>query len=627
MRVSLKHLIRSAIAVLITAVPFVVVSSTAEAASYVVNSTADTNSSGTLRWAINQANAMTGADTITFASGFNGTITLTSDLPTITDDLTITGPGESQLTIEGAATATTNSGYRPFTIATTGATLTISNMTISNSKNIPFGPNEGGAISNTGSTVSATNVTFKNHKGIAVFNLSSNSLATYTDCTFRQNEVGISSDHGNTPDSVQPESAYENRTYVVNSTFIENTQAIYTERFVKISGSTFNNNTYGGIINGLNRSQILNSTFIDNDTGLSFFNWTPVQWTNVGPNNRYINNNTFINNKWAIEMYDSWNDGKRSQQWTTITNNKWDGNEVWIWAEKWNSTTSVNDTIVVSTLNSAGKEWHESGNTLYVAPTTTTTTVAPTTTTTVINNSNNSNTTTTAVANSNNSISASNGSTNSKTTTTVAGKNQSMNDLAASETPSTTSPTTTIPAPDAPEVSQGESGAIVNGESVDSELTRENNALVVSAAGIEASIFGLAADGSRIDLDADGNLHLTEDSRIGIDTSGFQPNAEIEVWLFSTPTKIGTIVTNSAGKAFGRFGLPEGIEAGDHRVVLKGANNKSEDVVIGIGIGLGAVDNGTNWARLLIAIPVALAVIFGLIIPTTLKRRRQEESV
>src|SRR5690606_1374101 len=75
-----------------------------EAASLVVNSL-DSDGDGvcdatcTLRDAIMQANALPGADTITFS--VNGTITLTSDLPAITGTLTITGNGTGNTIISG----------------------------------------------------------------------------------------------------------------------------------------------------------------------------------------------------------------------------------------------------------------------------------------------------------------------------------------------------------------------------------------------------------------------------------------------------------------------------------------------------------------------------------------------
>src|SRR5210317_584127 len=84
------------------------------AATIEVTSLADDGAVGTLREAITTANLTAGDDVITFASGLSGTITLTSALPTISDNLTVTGPGESDLTIDGDAqfrvfdTTTTN---------------------------------------------------------------------------------------------------------------------------------------------------------------------------------------------------------------------------------------------------------------------------------------------------------------------------------------------------------------------------------------------------------------------------------------------------------------------------------------------------------------------------------------
>jgi len=73
-------------------------SGTAYAATYTVNSTAN-GGLGTLRWAINQANANLGLDTIDFNispadSGFNSqwwTINLSSNLPRISEDVIING--------------------------------------------------------------------------------------------------------------------------------------------------------------------------------------------------------------------------------------------------------------------------------------------------------------------------------------------------------------------------------------------------------------------------------------------------------------------------------------------------------------------------------------------------------
>lgn len=65
---------------------------------------ANANDSGpdSLRAAITAANSSAGADEIVFESSVTGTISLQSQLPTISDHLTITGPGASNLTLDAS---------------------------------------------------------------------------------------------------------------------------------------------------------------------------------------------------------------------------------------------------------------------------------------------------------------------------------------------------------------------------------------------------------------------------------------------------------------------------------------------------------------------------------------------
>jgi parallel beta-helix repeat protein len=94
--------------------------------NFIVMNTADTGG-GSLRDAIAQANAMMGADTITFAAGVTGTITLTTGELLISDDVTITGPGTASITVSG------NNANRVFDISNAAAVLnvTLSRMTVS----------------------------------------------------------------------------------------------------------------------------------------------------------------------------------------------------------------------------------------------------------------------------------------------------------------------------------------------------------------------------------------------------------------------------------------------------------------------------------------------------------------
>ncbi len=99
----------------------------AEAATFTVTNTNDSGA-GSLRQAIEDANADTAADTIVFQAGVTGTITLTTGQLEITESVTITGPGAANLTVSG------NNASRVFYLYNGASNIAvgISGLTIAN---------------------------------------------------------------------------------------------------------------------------------------------------------------------------------------------------------------------------------------------------------------------------------------------------------------------------------------------------------------------------------------------------------------------------------------------------------------------------------------------------------------
>jgi hypothetical protein len=254
-----------------------------------------------------------------------------------------------------------------------------------------------------------------------------------------------------------------------------------------------------------------------------------------------------------------------------------------------------------------------------VSTTTTTTTLAPSTSAPVTTTPSTGETAVTPVL-------TETGSQASGNNGTVPSGNISVSGGAAVATTSTVaslSPTTTtIPAPEAPAAQPGEAGALVDGEIQEAVVTRLNNALNVEAGGVTASIWGLTPQGTRVDLDETGNLRLGDQDSVVIEAGGFEPGQEIEVWMFSTPSRLGVLIAGTDGKISGTFPLPNNVPAGDHRIVLEGPNSLGQNVTLGVGLFVGEPmgDGVSPWV---IWIPVTLAVSLGLIIPTTLRRRRK----
>ena len=289
-----------------------------------VTSLTDDGTSGTLRWAMETANADININEIIFDTGLTGTITLTSNLPNVSSNLVISGPGATDITISG------DNQFKMFVI-NSGFTLDVTGFTFANSAN---DYNNGTIFAVSGSTVNASGIVVSGITYSTPFwSKSNNSVINITNSTFNNNSATLfRSDWGSTPATTSDNEAdYDNRITVTGSTFSSNTGLIfYTERYVKIDNCIFEDNTNQiGIFRGVNRYQVLNSTFTNN-TGyqlFSFSSWigdTP-SWgeATLGSNNTLFDGNIFTGNTGTI-INPGWSSKYYSK--TTITNNTFENN-------------------------------------------------------------------------------------------------------------------------------------------------------------------------------------------------------------------------------------------------------------------------------------------------------------
>jgi hypothetical protein len=281
-------------------------------------------------------------DSIVFST--SGVIELTSNLPPISQNLNI--EGNNSIEISGA------DQFQIFAV-NRDITLNSSDMTLSNGRQA----NGGMVFLNRALAFNSTNMTFTGqNSGSAVF-INNSGVATYNNAYFYNNSVGIASDHGSTPQlpvgvttwTDVPDSVFQNRTYINNSLFSDNAQAVMTFRFTYINGSTFLNNDIATNITGLNRTQIYNSTFIGNTVGYYNFVWTPTHF-NMGTDNRLIQNNTFIGNLTAIINNDSYNNRQRFAGWSTFDSNTFDGNSMIVEYFQWDGEENQSYIITESDL-------------------------------------------------------------------------------------------------------------------------------------------------------------------------------------------------------------------------------------------------------------------------------------
>jgi hypothetical protein len=136
--------------------------------------------SGSLRRAISDANAAGGATTINFASGLSGILVVATPLPSFTGDFTLSGPGESVITIASNAgtglgtLANVTGKIKNLTITGTGLSidnygvLTLSDCDVANAF-------EGGIINESGANLTVLNcnineITNNNSNAIGIDN-------------------------------------------------------------------------------------------------------------------------------------------------------------------------------------------------------------------------------------------------------------------------------------------------------------------------------------------------------------------------------------------------------------------------------------------------------------------------
>ena len=229
-------------------------------------------------------------------------------------------------------------------------------------------------------------------------------------------------------------------------------------------------------------------------------------------------------------------------------------------------------------------------------------------------------TTTTAVPAGGNGVTSGAGATG----TSTSGAGATTTTVARSTVSTTTTTTTTIPAPDAPTANPGSGVLVIDGKETTASVTRTNNRVTVGAAGVSVTFNGIAQDGTIVPLDSEGNLRLTGGNSVSIEGTGFAANQDVEVWMFSTPQLLATVKADSSGKVVENIKLSSMLEEGNHRFVVDGTSAAGADALVALGVIVGYESSGlSTTGKLLIALPIALAIIIGLVIPTTLRRRKK----
>ena len=190
-------------------------------------------------------------------------------------------------------------------------------------------------------------------------------------------------------------------------------------------------------------------------------------------------------------------------------------------------------------------------------------------------------------------------------------------------TETTSTSTTTIPLNDVelPEMDSDGAGVLLDGRRIAAKVTRENNELVLTAGPISARIWVIQSDGKKVSLSDDGRLKSKAGDSVTVAVEGFASSSDVEVRLYSDPLLLGRSQVDDRGQLSASYSIPEGVENGDHRIVLLG-ETENEPVTFALAIQIGDDEGGVNFSALILT-PLVIAIIAALLIPVAIRRRRR----
>lgn len=202
---------------------------------------------------------------------------------------------------------------------------------------------------------------------------------------------------------------------------------------------------------------------------------------------------------------------------------------------------------------------------------------------------------------------------------------------AAPTATSTTTTTTTLPKkqPVAPKLVNTESAAgaaTIGGKTAKAKTSRVNNQLVFTASGFTVTLAGVNADGTIIPLSTDGLLEVERGDMFRLDAQGFAPSSKVEIWMFSKTFLLGTFEVGADGLVKSTLKVPKSVEDGLHHLVMVGVDKSKAEAKFEVGMNVGVPPKQWWYSRILIAIPISIAVFIGFWLPTSASRRRKRRA-
>jgi hypothetical protein len=218
--------------------------------------------------------------------------------------------------------------------------------------------------------------------------------------------------------------------------------------------------------------------------------------------------------------------------------------------------------------------------------------------------------------------------TTTTTTTTVPTVVKAGNKTTiTTSTTSTVAPKQQLVAPSLVNTPSAIGASTIGGKTATAKTTRVNNQLVFTAGGFTVTLAGVRPDGSIIPLTSEGLLEVRRGDMFRLDAQGFAPGSKVDIWMFSKSYHLTNMEVGADGLIRSSLKVPKSITDGLHHLVMVGVDKANAEAKFEVGMNVGVPPEQWWFSRVLIAIPIALAVFIGFWLPTSASRRRKRRLI
>jgi LPXTG-motif cell wall-anchored protein len=142
----------------------------------------------------------------------------------------------------------------------------------------------------------------------------------------------------------------------------------------------------------------------------------------------------------------------------------------------------------------------------------------------------------------------------------------------------------------------GDHRLVVNGTNTSiSVVPNDSTTGIIGTSGdLVFNLAGLDSTSTPLNLDSDGNLVLDADGLLDTSGEGFAADSPVKVYIYSEPTFLGKLFTDSTGQFTGTLQIPAGLHSGVHNIQVTGYDTNGNVLVFTVGVVVAGGIGGTD---------------------------------